>query len=290
MSRRPPHHSDDPGDEFPGRGGATPPARGARPESAAGAETAPAGPARAGRGSRAGRAGSGRARDEQAGVRGEAGDAGKARRRDRRSSRWDEHRRARRQELTAATIVAIRTHGPEVGMSQVAAQARTSKTVVYRHFADKTDLYLAVCDWVAAVLVGQIQQAIRQAGDPRTMLEEGIDSYLALIEADPEVYRYVMRPPTLDRSAGADVDPVSDLCTVIGDHLGEIISTELRRQGRDPAPAITWGHAMVGMVRAAADQWLASRPDMPRHVLSDQLADLAWDGLVNTVTARASSA
>lgn len=269
MSRRPPHHSDDPGDEFPGRGGATPPVRA----------------------SRSGRSGSGRAREESAGSRSEAGDAAKGRRRDRRSSRWDEHRRARRQELTAATIVAIRTHGPEVGMSQVAAQARTSKTVVYRHFADKTDLYLAVCDWVAAVLVGQIQQAIRQAGEPRAMLEEGIDSYLALIEADPEVYRYVMRPPTLDRaSAGADVDPVSDLCTVIGDHLGEIISTELRRQGRDPAPAITWGHAMVGMVRAAADQWLASRPDMPRHVLSDQLADLAWVGLANTVTATASTA
>src|SRR5699024_4570469 len=84
-------------------------------------------------------------------------------RRDRRSSRWDEHRRARRQELTAATIVAIRAHGAEVGMSQVAAQARTSKTVVYRHFADKNDLYLAVCDWVAAVLVGQLQSAMRDA-------------------------------------------------------------------------------------------------------------------------------
>jgi len=220
----------------------------------------------------------------------ESGSAGKGRRRDRRSSRWDEHRRARRRELTAATIVAIRTHGPEVGMSQVAAQARTSKTVVYRHFADKTDLYLAVCDWVATVLVEQIQYAIRQAGDPRTMLEEGIDSYLALIEADPEVYRYVMRPPTLDRPAGSgDVDPVSDLCGVIGDHLGQIISTELRRQGRDPAPAVTWGHALVGMVRAAADQWLAVRPDLSRPVLADQLADLAWMGIANTVSAQAAS-
>jgi AcrR family transcriptional regulator len=167
-------------------------------------------------------------------------------RRDRRSSRWDEHRRARRHELTAATIVAIRAHGAEVGMSQVAAQARTSKTVVYRHFADKNDLYLAVCDRVAEVLVGQLQSAMREASDdPRETLVSGIDAYLRLIEADPEVYRYVMRPPKLDRPANED--PVSDLCSVIGDHIAEIISTELRRQNRDTDPA-RWRH---GARRAA---------------------------------------
>jgi len=209
-------------------------------------------------------------------------------RRDRRSSRWDEHRRARRHELTAATIVAIREHGAEVGMSQVAAQARTSKTVVYRHFADKNDLYLAVCDRVAAVLVGQLQTAMREASDdPRRTLESGIDAYLGLIAADPEVYRYVMRPPKLDRPESED--PVSDLCTVIGDHIAEIISTELRRQNRDPEPAQTWGHALVGMVRAAGDQWLATRPELGREELAGQLADLAWSGLSRTVTPAAAS-
>jgi AcrR family transcriptional regulator len=209
-------------------------------------------------------------------------------RRDRRSSRWDEHRRARRHELTAATIVAIRAHGAEVGMSQVAAQARTSKTVVYRHFADKNDLYLAVCDRVAEVLVGQLQSAMREAADdPRETLVSGIDAYLRLIEADPEVYRYVMRPPKLDRPANED--PVSDLCSVIGDHIAEIISTELRRQNRATDPALTWGHALVGMVRAAGDQWLAARPDLEREVLAGQLADLAWAGLSRTVTPSAAS-
>lgn len=184
--------------------------------------------------------------------------------------------------------MAIRAHGAEVGMSQVAAQARTSKTVVYRHFADKNDLYLAVCDRVAATLVGQLQTAMREASDdPRRTLVSGIDAYLGLIAADPEVYRYVMRPPKLDRPESED--PVSDLCTVIGDHIAEIISTELRRQNRDPSPAQTWGHALVGMVRAAGDQWLATRPDLEREELAGQLADLAWSGLSRTVTPAAAS-
>jgi hypothetical protein len=108
-----------------------------------------------------------------------------------------------------------------------------------------------------------------------------------LIEADPEVYRYVMRPPKLDRPEGED--PVSDLCTVIGDHIAEIISTDLRRQNRDTAPALTWGHALVGMVRAAGDQWLATRPELERDVLAEQLADLAWSGLSRTVAPPAAS-
>lgn len=176
-------------------------------------------------------------------------------------------------------------------MSQVAAQARTSKTVVYRHFADKTDLYLAVCERVATVLVDQLQEAMREVTEPARTLRAGIDAYLGLIEADPDVYRYVMRPPRLDRPVGGDgTDPVSHLTTLIGDHVGEIISVELRRRGRDPEPAATWGHALVGMVRAAADQWLGNRPEVGREVLARQLADLAWEGLSRTVNHAAQSA
>ena len=224
-----------------------------------------------------------RHRDSAGGGRGteRAEASGSAPRRDRRSTRWDDHRRARRLELTAATVAAIRTHGADVGMSQVAAQARTSKTVVYRHFADKYDLYLAVCERVASVLVGQLQKAMRDTEGAQT-LYAGVDAYLALIEADPEVYRYVMRPPRVDRP-GTGSDPVADLTTLIGDHVGEVITTELRRRGHDTAPAVTWGHALVGMVRAAADQWLASRPDTTRETLAAQLAELAWQGLSRPV-------
>jgi AcrR family transcriptional regulator len=213
-------------------------------------------------------------------------------RRDKRSSRWDEHRRARRKELTLATIVAIRTHGADVGMSQVAAQARTSKTVVYRHFADKFDLYQAVCERVGAVIVGQVQEAMRLAGPPEKTLLAGVDAYLGLIEADPDIYRYVMRPPTSERSSssGGPNDFVGDLTSFIGDFVGEIISTELRRQNRDAAPATTWGHALVGMVRSVGDHWLTVRPEVPRATIAGEIADLAWAGLSRTVNEAAASA
>ena len=57
--------------------------------------------------------------------------------RDRRDSRWDEHRKARRRELVDAALTAVGRHGAGVGMDEIAATAGTSKTAVYRHFADR---------------------------------------------------------------------------------------------------------------------------------------------------------
>ena len=83
---------------------------------------------------------------------------------------------------------------------------------------------------------------------------------------------------------------MGDLTSYIGDHVGGIISTELHRQGRDAAPSVTWGHAVVGMVRSVGDHWLTARPEVSREVITEEIADLAWGGLDRTVNASAASA
>src|ERR671920_2068852 len=84
--------------------------------------------------------------------------------RDRRDSRWDEHRRERREQLVQATLAAVARHGAGVGMDEIAAEAGTSKTVVYRHFTDRTELYVAVCNRVAAQLLPKLRAAIETSG------------------------------------------------------------------------------------------------------------------------------
>jgi hypothetical protein len=49
--------------------------------------------------------------------------------RDRRDLRWDEHRRARREQLVQATLSAVAKPGAGVGMDEIVAEASTSKTV-----------------------------------------------------------------------------------------------------------------------------------------------------------------
>ena len=197
--------------------------------------------------------------------------------RDRRTSRWDAHRRTRRTELTDAAIAAIRAHGAGVGMDDVAAQARTSKTVVYRHFADRTELYMAVCARVADVLLGQIRAAMDGTTNPRAKAAGAISAYLRLIEHDPEVYRFVVHRPLVDRAL--DADPVADLVSLIGTEAAAVIADQLSRVGAGTDAAVPWGHGVVGMVRAAADNWLANPGGMSRDELAAHLTDLAWAGL-----------
>jgi AcrR family transcriptional regulator len=201
--------------------------------------------------------------------------------RDRRASRWDDHRRTRRAELTDAAIAAIRSHGAAAGMDDVAAEAGTSKTAVYRHFADRTELYVAVCERVAQVLLGQVRTAMDGAADPRAKAAAAIAAYLRLIEHDPEVYRFVVHRPLIDRELRAD--PVADLVSLIGDQVAEVIVEQLTAVGADPAPAVPWGHGVVGMVRSAADNWIARPAGTSKEQLADHLTALAWTGLSGVV-------
>jgi AcrR family transcriptional regulator len=195
--------------------------------------------------------------------------------RDRRDSRWDEHRRARREQLVDATIAAVGRHGAAVGMEEIATAAGTSKTVVYRHFADRTELHVAVCARVAASLTARLREAIDSTSEPRQMVAAAVETYLAFLEADPELYRFVVQAP--DRPA--DSDPIANLSHLVGDQAAALVAVALERAGRDPAAAPPWGHGLVGLVRSAADWWLRADRPMPRAELAAHLTELAWAGL-----------
>jgi AcrR family transcriptional regulator len=206
--------------------------------------------------------------------------------RDRRDSRWDEHRRARREQLVDATLAAVGKHGAGVGMEEIAAEAGTSKTVVYRHFADRSELHVAVCARVAEQLTRKLREAMGSSQEPRQMVAAAVDTYLAFLEADPEVYRFVVSHSVADRPAGnaEEKDPISSLSDLVGDEVGGLVAGFLARAGQDTAPAAPWGHGVIGLVRAAADWWLRADRPMPRPQLAAHLTDLAWAGLSGVVT------
>ncbi len=201
--------------------------------------------------------------------------------RDRRDSRWDEHRRTRREQIVGAALTAVATHGAGVGMEEIAAAAGTSKTVVYRYFADRTELHAAVCARVAARLLTELREALLSSPSPRHMLAAAIETYLAFLEADPELYRFVVHGGPAGRPP--DGDPITSLSALVGDQAAALTATALEQAGRDPAAAAPWGHGLVGLVRSAADWWLQAERPMPRTELAAHLTDLAWAGLSGVV-------
>lgn len=195
---------------------------------------------------------------------------------DGRGSRWEAHRAARRKELIAAVVAVVRADGAAVSMDDIAVASGVAKPVYYRYFADKADLHLAVGRAVARSVVRQITEAMDREHSARAKLAASIDVYLRLIEADPEVYRFVVHsaPPSRD----ARRDPVEDFASIVGLHATQVVGDLLRQAGADAAAAEPWGFGLVGMVRAAADRWL-EHPSMSREAMVDYLADLVVPGL-----------
>ncbi|MFT4109980.1 TetR family transcriptional regulator [Propionicimonas sp.] len=180
---------------------------------------------------------------------------------DGRDTRWAEHRQTRRRQLVEDALRAIRRHGAGVGMDEIAAQAGTSKTVIYRHFGDRAGLYAAVVANVHAFIQSDLSAALQltDPGDLPVLAHDLADAYLTLVERDPEIYRFLLTPPD-----ASSVDPYGGLPELIGEHVSAAIAEHLSGRGQDPSCASTWGNGLVGFIRAAADSWMATEPRAPR--------------------------
>ncbi|HEY3895627.1 MAG TPA: TetR/AcrR family transcriptional regulator [Pseudonocardiaceae bacterium] len=187
-------------------------------------------------------------------------------------------RAQRRAALVQAAIRAIRRHGPDVAMEDIAAEAGVSKPILYRHFVDKGDLYMAVSETATqqlrSALLGHLNADLNL--DARTLLRLVIETYLKFIEQDPALYRFVVRRSFPDRPLPQD--PVTTNAALVAGTLATIFSDRLRSMGLDPGGARTWAHAGVGMVQAAGDWWL-SEPGLSRDELRDYLLMMAWGAL-----------
>jgi AcrR family transcriptional regulator len=199
---------------------------------------------------------------------------------DARRERWKGHREARRAEFVEATVRAVAKHGADVGMDEIAAEAGVSKPVLYRHFADKSDLYLAVGQRGTEMLMDRLGPAIAEEGPLRVRIKRIVDAYLSVIEEHPNLYRFVVRKSFTDRPVEQDV--VDQDKQLIAAALARLLGDYLRGFGMDSGGAEPWAHALVGMVQNAGDWWL-DRQSMTRASLSGYLTTIIWhaiDGLL----------
>jgi acyl-CoA oxidase len=202
-----------------------------------------------------------------------------ARAQDGRATRWERHNATRRQRLVQDAVRAIRAHGPGVGMDEIAAQAGTSKTVLYRHFGDKAGLYAAVVESVHDFILRTLPLDEASALEPRELVITLADAYLAVVERDRNLYLFTTSRPTGETPTE---DPVLGITTRIGNAVSDAIRSWLRREGLDEEPANTWGHGAVGFIWAVSDRWIVTNLRRPRaEVVAyiDQLFTPAFDGI-----------
>ena len=173
-------------------------------------------------------------------------------------------------------------------MDEIAAEAGTSKTVIYRHFEDKAGLYRAVAARIDQRVVRKVGASLAAAaapgGDLRELIASTVDAYLSLVESDAEVYRFVVRRPLVERPL--TVDPVEETASQVVAQLTRVLASSLEGADRDPRSARVWALALVGSVQAVADDWLRSTERQSRARVVTALTELVWDGLAGALERR----
>jgi AcrR family transcriptional regulator len=186
-------------------------------------------------------------------------------------------------------------------MEEIAAAAGTSKSIVYRYYAVKTGLQIAVAEAVVLQIQGALAGVLRNAPTPRDGLRAKVAVYLEMIESSPNVYAFVTRNGSVESGGplGHFLDSVTALVAapfargLTEEHEGRRTARRPEGHGEDDpddtvlaarvALAESWAAGAVGFVRGSGEWWLAHRdePASPdREELTAQVAAWLWAGPV----------
>ncbi|PWH07822.1 TetR family transcriptional regulator [Brachybacterium endophyticum] len=192
---------------------------------------------------------------------------------DGRTARWALHRERRRAELLDVARHLIHERGPDVTMEEIATASGTSKSIIYRYFADKAHLQRALGLHILSAMQKRLTEEVRglaAAGDSTTPvsaqehLRAMISTYVDTAQRSPHVYAFVTRP--------------SDGLNHFLESATRLASAALPRD--HPAPVL-WASGAVGFVERAVDRWMrdpdASRPSADD--LSDHLVTWLMKGM-----------
>lgn len=194
---------------------------------------------------------------------------------DRRRARWDKHRKARYEELLSITRDAVNKYGSEVSMDDIADEAQTSKSILYKYFGDKIGLQFAIGEATVKELLGNISAAAQSTADPHQIIYNAIDKVFLLIEEEPDLFRF-MRVGIFESEEVDSGIEIFDFDSAVGDVLTLFLpnSERVKNHPYYGALARMWGTAAVFLVRGVADVWLQAR-EMVLH--SDHPSSRAAD-------------
>lgn len=199
---------------------------------------------------------------------------------DGRSTRWAEHRETRLLDLVRQIRTIIHEDGPELSMEEIAGRIGTSKSVLYRYFKDKTGLQVALGDYVLSRARARLTEAAELTENPRQSLTAMIETYLETVERSRNVFLYVNRP-----QQGASERTLRVFVRQIEEIVGNLLKSLVPEVS--PRRVELWAAAVVGLVRAAADDWMNTdeKIRIPREDLTKDLTTILWDGVKSLATA-----
>lgn len=189
---------------------------------------------------------------------------------DARSERWREHRKKVRTEIVDAAFRAIDRLGPELSVREIAEEAGTAKPKIYRHFTDKSDLFVAIGERLRDMLWAAIFPSINLATDPaRQVIQRAVEEFVRLLDEHPNVMRVFIQSGGSNAQASATTRNLNQgreiTLTIAAMFNNELPDLELNAAALDLA-----AFSAFGVAASATEWWLGPAPDSPRPMTREQ--------------------
>jgi len=208
---------------------------------------------------------------------------------DGRQARWAQHNRARRQVIidAAVDVIGDSTPGEEVHVQQIADRAGLSRTVLYRHFGDRSDLDRAVQHDIVDRLRGELIPALSLQGTPTEIVRRVVAAYVGWAVENQALHRFVEREvggegrSVFDEAVEEIAGQIEGLIVVVVDTM----ASELDRATQDALDPLVFG--VVGTALGAVRRWL-SRAVLapPLEEFVDLLSEAVWNAIAGLARAR----
>ena len=180
----------------------------------------------------------------------------------------------------------VHHRGADVSVEEIAVEAKTSKSIVYRYFTDKTGLQIAVAELVISDISTALDAAVSAADSPRAGLRAMIDGYLEMVEHSPNVYFFVTRPLSEDASGqvGHFLEAITQL---VAAPFARLVASTATAEGENGTLTTSqadvvaaWAAGAVGFVRGIGEWWLTGEGSIGRAELAEQATQWLWTGPV----------
>jgi AcrR family transcriptional regulator len=180
--------------------------------------------------------------------------------------------------LLATAEQLIRSEGPAVTLSDIAAAAGVTKPIVYHHVGNKDALIRALAERLADRISAAVEAATAHTRSPRDGVSRFLETYLDVVHRDQHILIYVS-------GGGSGTDHVAEslrLADRSAQPIAQRFAAFREEQGADPGVATTWAYAVIGMLHFVTLSWIRD-PQLTAAELADQLGELLWSGLGSEV-------
>ncbi len=177
---------------------------------------------------------------------------------------------ADRDELLAAAIQAIGTHGPDVTMEDIAAEATVSKPILYRTIGDRAALVVALSEWMIDQITTEITAALEGHTEPRTQFEAAVRGYLAAVDSNRPVFLFV-------NAGGQATDQLRRLVERSAQLMIALFAAS-PILAADPVASRTWAYSILGAFQIVTVMWLDD-DYCELDTLAADLTRLLWPGI-----------